>query len=389
MKQKQTIFPALGALLLFGAVFSAQAQEPKQVNVAVKIIEFQSSDELETGFSAYFKDKIHPRPYGKVVAGQESDVNSVALTYPSSSTSGLTVFLDNLTNNWADVELVLQAMVNQGKAFILSQPKVLVPVASPVPTIIKTSQDVPYSNTIVIGSSAVQTTAFKPTGVAMTVSALEVADDDGNPATTEDTYIKLKLTAEINEEGPRIAVALGMGTGTGSVLNQTTTAITVPEFVSRSVDTTVWVRNGQVLLMGGLYRNNKTSNLSTVPWFPQTEGVLNNLVSRVLPFAANAQVPLSATVGNNNKNADRRELVFMIKADMWKKTYTVADEFGFASDQPEGKDGEKASDEAAKSKKPSDVITGVLGGNTGGVAQGLAGSVGIKPGSAASGGKSK
>ena len=253
-------------MVLFNAAFVAQAQEPKQVNVAVKIIEFQATNDLETGLSAYFKNRLEPRPYGHVVAGQESAVDSVALTFPNSNTTGLTVFLNNIANNWADVELVLQALVDQGKAFILSQPKVMVPVAAPVPAIIKTSQDVPYANTIVIGASAVQTTAFKPTGVAMTVSALEVIDDDGNPATTEDTYIKLKLTAEINEEGPRIAVALGMGTGSGNVLNQTTTAITVPEFVSRSVDTTVWVRNGQVLLMGGLYRNNKIGNLSTMPW---------------------------------------------------------------------------------------------------------------------------
>ncbi len=380
-------------MVLFNAAFVAQAQEPKQVNVAVKIIEFQATNDLETGLSAYFKNRLEPRPYGHVVAGQESAVDSVALTFPNSNTTGLTVFLNNIANNWADVELVLQALVDQGKAFILSQPKVMVPVAAPVPAIIKTSQDVPYANTIVIGASAVQTTAFKPTGVAMTVSALEVIDDDGNPATTEDTYIKLKLTAEINEEGPRIAVALGMGTGSGNVLNQTTTAITVPEFVSRSVDTTVWVRNGQVLLMGGLYRNNKIGNLSTMPWFPQTEGVLNNLISRVLPFAANPQVPLSASVGNNSKSQDRRELVFMIKADLWRKSYTVADEFGFASDQPQGekKEGEeKAPEEPVKSKTPADVISGVLG-NGGGMAPGLAGSIGVRPGNAALGigGKSK
>ncbi len=392
MKAKRTTIPALGVAVLFTMVFAARAQEPKQVNVAVKIIEFQATNDLQTGLSAYFKNRLEPRPYGHVVAGQESAVDSVALTFPSTNTTGLSVFLNNLTNNWADVELVLQALVNQGKAFILSQPKVLVPVAAPVPTVIKTSQDVPYTNTIVIGASAVQTTAFKPTGVAMTVSALEVVDDDGNPTTTDDVYIKLKLTAEINEEGQRIAIALGMGTGSGGVLNQTTTAITVPQFISRSVDTTVWVRNGQVLLMGGLYRNNKVGTLSTMPWFPQTEGVLNNLVSRVLPFAANPQIPLSASVGNNDKIQDRRELVFMIKVDLWRKSFTVADELGFAEDQPsaEKKEGEKAPEEPPKSKTPADVISGVLG-DKGGVATGLAGSIGVRPGNAISGigGKSK
>ena len=392
MKPKATTFLMLAGALLLCAVQTAHGQEPKQVNVAVKIIEFQTTDDLETGFSAYFKNRLEPRPYGHVVAGQESGVDSLALTFPNTTSTGLSVFLDNLTNNWADVEMVLQALVEQGKAFILSQPKVLVPVAAAVPTVIKTSQDVPYENTIVIGASAVQTTAFKPTGVAMTVSALEVADDDANPRTTEDTFIKLKLTAEINEEGQRIAVALDQRTGSGSILNQQSTAISVPEFVSRSVDTTVWVRNGQVLMMGGLFRNNKTTNLSTLPWLPQTEGVVNNVISRLVPFAENPQVPMSASIGNNNKGASRRELVFMIKADLWSKTFTVADEFGFAAeDQPkEGQEGDKGGEEAAKSKKPADVISGVLG-DTGGVAPGLAGSVGAHPGgvSAGTGGKSK
>jgi hypothetical protein len=388
MKAKRKTFLVLGGVLLFSAAFAARAQEPKQVNVAVKIIEFQSTEDLETGFSAYFKNRLDPRPYGRVVAGQESAVDSLALTFPSPTTSGLTVFLDNLTNNWADVELVLQAMVDQGKAFILSQPKVMVPVGAAVPAIIKTSQDVPYENTIVIGASAVQTTAFKMTGVILTVSALEVVDDDANPTTTDDIYVKLKLTAEISEEGQRIAVALDQRTGSGGILNAVSTSISVPEFVSRSVDTTVWVRNGQVLLLGGLYRNNKTTVLSTMPWLPQTEGVVNNLISRVLPFAANPQVPLSASVGYNNKGFTRRELVFMIKADLWRKSFTVADEFGFAADQVEGKDGEKTPEDAAKSKTPADVITGVLGGN-GGIAQGLAGSIGARPGNAISGGKSK
>ena len=71
MKAKRTTFLALGGVLLFCACFDARAQEPKQVNVAVKIIEFQTTNELETGFSAYFKNRMHPRPYGKVVAGQE------------------------------------------------------------------------------------------------------------------------------------------------------------------------------------------------------------------------------------------------------------------------------------------------------------------------------
>ncbi|MBW7865893.1 MAG: hypothetical protein H3C30_15940 [Candidatus Hydrogenedentes bacterium] len=242
--------------------------------------------------------------------------------------------------------------MDQNRAFILSQPKVMVPVGEATPTLIKTSQEVPYENTVVVGASAVQTTAFRPTGVSLSVSALQVVDDDGDPMTTEDIYYQLKLTAEIAEEGQRITVALDSSSPTSATKNST--AISVPEFVSRSVDTTVWVRNGQVLIMGGLYRNSATNNTATLPWLTQGEDILSNAVSRVVPFAQNAAVPITAGLGNTSRADGRRELVFLVKADLWRKSFTVADDFGFTEEE------EEADKVPARPRTPADVITGVL-----------------------------
>ncbi len=372
---------AITAGLLCAALWvlpgTGRAQDTPQVNVSVKIIEFQTSKELETGLSAYFKQRNEPRPYGRVSSGN-GNITSAALTFPNATQTGLTVLLDKISNQYGDFEVILQALVDQNKAFILSQPKVLVPVPTTVPAVIKTTQEVPYENTIVIGASAVQTTAFRPTGVTLTVSALKVVDDDQNPLTTEDIFVQLKLTAEINEEGQRITVALDEATGSTSNLSKVSTAISVPEFVSRSVDTTVWVRNGQVLVLGGLFRNTKSKNLASLPWLTQGEGIVNNLAGRVLPSVSNPEIPLAAGLGNNDELQSRRELVFMVKADLWRKSYTVADEFGFMEEEEGGDaaaEGEAKKEE--KPKSPTDVITGVLE-NLSGMSQGVAGSLSDK-----------
>lgn len=319
----------------------ALAQEQQQVNVSVKIIEFQTSKGMETGLSAYFQHRVTPRPYGIVSTGK-GIISAASLAYPSRSTAGITLFMDQISTYYGDFEIILQALVDQNRAFILSQPKVMVPVGADVPTIIKTTQDVPYENTVVVGATAVQTTAFRPTGVTLTVSALQIVDDDGDPNTVDDVFIQLKLTAEINEEGQRITVALDDSIAReGTLFTRATNAISVPEFVSRSVDTTVWVRNGQVLILGGLYRNTKNKNVSSLPWLTQGEGMINNVISRISPLGETPGLPLSAGIGNRDVRETRRELVFLVKADIWRKAFTVTEGVSLFDELEEGEGDEE------------------------------------------------
>ena len=72
MTPSGTFRTAAVLLLLLGLAPGARAQEQKQVNVAVKIIEFQTSKGSESGLSAYFKQRNEPRPYGRVSSGNGS-----------------------------------------------------------------------------------------------------------------------------------------------------------------------------------------------------------------------------------------------------------------------------------------------------------------------------
>ena len=343
-------FRLITAMLLAGA--PAFAQEPQQVNLSVKIIEFQTTKGVETGLSAYFKQRLEPQPWGRVATGHGA-ISSGDITFPTPTNAALTVFLDQLTNSYGDFEVVLQGLVDENRAFILSHPKTMVKVGEPTPAIIQTVQEIPYETTTVIGATTVQSLSFRPTGVMLSALAPRVLDDDGNPRTTEDTYIQLALTAQVDEEGQRITVALDdLVGGTGGVFSQTSNAIRVPEFVSRQISTTVWVRHGQVLILGGLYRNTKNKSLSTLPWLPRGQDILNGVIQKLVPFAV-PQIPLTSAIGSQTSDEGRRELVFLIKAELWKPSYTVADEFGFTEEE-EG--------EAQKKRSPADVISGVLEG---------------------------
>ncbi|MGC8844979.1 MAG: type II secretion system protein GspD [Candidatus Hydrogenedens sp.] len=335
------IFFFLIYLINLTLITFAQNPTPQQVNVSVKIIEFQTHIGSETGLSGYFRQKTDPRPYGRVSLGNPT-ITTGDLTFPTTQSPTITVFLDRMTSKWGDFEAVLQALVSQNRAFILSRPKALVPVGASAPTVIQTVQEIPYENTIVIGVVTQQVTEFKPTGVNLSVQANKVIDDDGDPRTTEDIYIQLTITAAITEEGQRLNVAIA---------GNTANTISVPEFISRSITTTIWVRHGQVLILGGLYRNTRTKTSSSVPWLIQGEGLANGLIQRVTPFKT-PEIPLSQGVGNKKKDEGRRELVFLLKAELWRPSYTVADQYGFTSEE------EKKSTKIS----PTEIITNVLGG---------------------------
>ena len=354
-EKKRTLVPgALACLvaLLLCDVATAQrglARQPEQVEVSVKIIEFQITKGLETGFSAYFAKLPRPAPFGRIETSGNA-ITSADLTFPASTAAGITVFLDRIMLKEGDIELVLQALEDENRASIISRPRTMVMVGQVTPSVIQTALEIPFENTVVVGETAVQVTEFRETGVILSVTAPEITDDDGNWLTNDDTFIKLNLETTVREEGQRIVIALDDQLGAGDNFNLARNAIAVPEFISRSVKTSVWVRDGQVLVLGGLYRNSESRTLSTAPWLSQAEDFAVGTVERFVPGNILAS-PLSATIGNRRRNENRRELVFLIKTTAWRPS---------ASLMNLGLDDE--GEETEQRRTPTDVITDVIEG---------------------------
>ena len=348
-------------------------QEVKQVNVSVKIVEFQTTKGMETGLSAYLLQRKNYYTFGRVTSG-DGAIRTADITFPTNTASAITVFLDQMRIGEYGLEAVLQALVDENRAFILSQPKAMVTVGSPIPTQIQTTQRIPYENTVVVGATAVQTTAFRDTGVSLTVQAPAIIDDDGNPNTPNDTYIQLLVSAAVNEEGQQIVIALDDKVPSGGIFGSVSNAIKVPEFFSRSVATSVWVRHGQVLLLGGLYRNTKDRKLSTLPWLLQGENAVRGLVDNMLP-AGMPENPVSSSLGNRTNSEGRRELVFLIKAELWRPAYTVGGDISMSGTAAEGdkepsprgvvqeiKDGSKSADDKIRGEPGATAVQPNSGG---------------------------
>ncbi|GMV99470.1 MAG: hypothetical protein AMXMBFR84_06090 [Candidatus Hydrogenedentota bacterium] len=335
-----------------------QEGTPQQVSVSVKVVEFQATKGVETGFSAYFARRNKTRPWGRVSSGNGA-ITTADLSFPMDAEAAITVFLDKIRMSEGDLEFVLQALANENKAFILSQPKQLVRVRSAMPSVIKTVQENPYEQPVVVGQTIIGTTAFRNTGVTLEVFAPDVIDDDLDWNTTEDTYVRLVLRASVNELGENLIIAVD-----DRIIGAD--QISAPSFVSRSIETEVWVRNGQVLILGGLYRNRKIKQGETVPWLAQAEDLAVGVAERLIPGNLIGS-PLTSTIGARASEEQRRELVFFIKAEIWRPSFTVADEMGFDDDEKE---------EEKEGKRPTDVIGEVIEGVgqiPKGIAEGIAG----------------
>jgi hypothetical protein len=334
-----------------------QGGAPEQVNVTMKVVEFQATKGVDTGMSAFYSRRNEPKTYGRVSDG-EGAITTADLTFPLDTEGAITVFLDRIRLSDGDLEFVLQGLVNENRAYILSRPKALVPVHDAIPTVIETVEENPYENPTVVGTTVVGVTDFRKTGVILQVGVPEIIDDDGDWVNTvDDTFIKLQLRAEVKELGENIVVAVD---DRFAGANQ----VVAPTFVSRSIDTSVWVRHGQVLILGGLFRNRTTKSLDTVPGLTKAEDLAVGLLERVVPgnFIGS---PVSSTIGNRTTEEQRRELVFFIKCETWLPAYTVVDESVFDDNG-----------ETKERTKPTDVIGDVIGGIANipvGIAEGIAG----------------
>jgi hypothetical protein len=240
--------------------------------------------------------------------------------------------------------MVLQALADENNAFILSRPRVMVMVGEATPTEIKTVQENPYARPTVVGTTVINATDFRDTGVTLWVWVRKVIDDDGDWNTTHDTYVQMYIVAEVTERGQDEVIAADPRFGASQ-------QISAPSFLTRRIDTKVWVRHGEVLVMGGLFRNQDLRSIDTAPWMSKAENVAVGFAERFVPgnFLG---TPLSSTVGARDVEEQRRELAFFIKSEIWRPAYTVVDDFMLFDEE----------DEPRERRSPTDVIEDVLGG---------------------------
>ncbi len=316
-----SILLCLGWMLTVKAAAAAASPppqpKPKQVVVQAKIVEYTHQKGVETGLSAYFRKWQTHTDWWGVVHRSFQGIRSADITFPTSRPATFSVFLDRIHISEGDIEMVLQALERQNKASILSKPRLMVPVGGPESSI-ETTQQEPYEELQITANTSVPVTRYDKTGVTLKVKVIDILDLDGNWATTEDTFIRMHVSAEVTDLGRLLVVNIDPLRGDQG--------IRAPELLTRKIDTQVWVRHGDVLMMGGQLTNVNSKMNTSPPWLSQAESMTTGLVERFVPgdFVGS---PLSSTIGSHSTDDQRRELVFFIKAEVWKPVTTRKGEF--------------------------------------------------------------
>lgn len=139
------------------------------------------------------------------------------------------------------LDLELSALESEGLAELISSPRLI--TANQQPALIDSGQEIPYQEATSSGATAV---AFKKAVLSLKVT----------PQITPDSKILMEL--KINQD-----------TASPQLFNG------VPSILTKEIQTNVLVSNGQTIVLGGIYQQDKSKKITRVPFFGQLPVVGN------------------------------------------------------------------------------------------------------------------
>lgn len=133
------------------------------------------------------------------------------------------------------LDLELSALESEGLADLISSPKLM--TTNQQPAIIEAGQEIPYQQATVNGATAV---SFKKAVLSLKVT----------PQITPGNKILMEL--QINQDMPSAKIYNG-----------------VPAIMTKEIKTNVLVNNGQTIVLGGIYQQNKNKAIHRIPFLGQ------------------------------------------------------------------------------------------------------------------------
>ena len=200
-------------------------QTPKQILVEVVILDVQLNDDTEIGVNWDFA--------GTKGWQSLSGTQLISDAIGSSATGGAFGIIKN------GIGATIHALQSTRNVEILSSPKVL--VLSGQEAVIETTSEIPYQEiaSTTEGGASIETTKFKDTGITLTVKA--TITDEGR------ILMDIEPSQKINA---------------GTTLSVVTT---VPVVDTRSVQTSLLMDDGQVVVIGGLRSKSTTITQNKIP----------------------------------------------------------------------------------------------------------------------------
>ncbi len=205
----------------------------KQVLIEARIVEVSRDFERSLGIHwSIAKGNRFKKPFD----ARSSPLSHLNVNLPAQSTSAQAASAGLASANLGQgylLDLELSALESEGQGELISSPRLV--TADQQEAFIEAGEEIPYQEA---SSSGATTVAFQQATLKLDVT----------PHITPDNHIMMAI--KVNQDKPNAALDV-----------QGTPAIT-----TRKIDTKVRVANGETVVLGGIYRQEKTNTLLRVPF---------------------------------------------------------------------------------------------------------------------------
>ena len=167
---------------------------------------------------------------------------------PTTNSGAGSIGLSFLTGDWL-LDLELSALESDGEGEVISTPRVV--TANQAEAFVQQGVEIPYEESTSSGATSVQ---FKEAVLELRVTPLITPDD------------RVQLELEIKQD-------------TVGVIYQTARGGSVPSIDTRELSTSVLVNNGETVVLGGIFQDERNRNTDKVPFLGDIPG-LGNLFRR-------------------------------------------------------------------------------------------------------------
>jgi type II secretory pathway component GspD/PulD (secretin) len=218
---------------------------PTQVEIEAKVIAIVETNGFEYGFELAIDRAPASRSALRGFGGTyhsnsflESLTNTAA---PYQGTNLNFASVGSIVQDLGDFDFIIRALETEGYAEIITTPRIVCRTGQKA--ILKTTQDIPVQEFILQGNNNPRiTTRFKPVGVTLEVTPRVVGRD------AIQVEVKPSVSNVIRFE-----------------FNASAGGIPIPVIASRSAVTSVDVRNGELLVIGGLLDKQTRNDVRGVP----------------------------------------------------------------------------------------------------------------------------
>jgi type II secretion system protein D len=213
------------------SIIEALDAPPQQVLIEIIIAEVTLTKSMDEGVEMFLRNKIKLDSAGETVESGRA----IGITNPAGISSGLLV-----NAFFGDVQTIFKILATESSLNFLSTPHIL--VRDDQQAAIQVGEDVPTSTGSAIpGGSDIIVSAieYRSVGIIFTVT----------PHIAENGMVTLDITEEASEIGPDVLA--------GGQLN--------PSFTTRKAETSLVVKGGNTVLIGGIIQEVQRNDVSKVP----------------------------------------------------------------------------------------------------------------------------